>query len=867
MAWYVFFGGGFLNIGVSVTFRVRCTSVVLGVLLAGAVEADEAREYYFDIPRQNVAAAINEIATQVDALLLFPYEEVKLVETNPVKGIYTVAGALEVLLQNTGLAGSFTSGGVITISSSELTDGQDGDAEMSGKKSRIQQKVAVAIMSIFGAANASGQALPDGETERESRALEEIIVTATKRESAIMDVAISMSVIDSNTIDKKQLVEMGDYLEAMPSVIYHDAGAGRNSIFIRGLATNSMTPTTGTYIDEVPTSDIAVLGMFDPKLVDIERVEVLRGPQGTLYGAGAMGGAVKVVPNRPNLSEFGNSARFSLGFTEEGDASYDVSGTINIPLVDDKFALRATGYYYKVGGVVDNEYPESGVFGDSELFAKDVDEERTSGARIALAYSSGDRFDASLTAFYQETTADGLPESQPLLGDYVQSRGFKEELSDEFGLINLVLNYSTNRFDIVSSTAFIDRTVLQDRDLSVFFGAPLRLSDPSPLDQFIQEVRITSNYDSRLQWLVGAFYSDLTREEDQNLSWFGDDTGLGLIGLPADVVLFDANREFRDDQTAVFVDVTYELNDQWALSTGLRAFEYNLFQYDSATGVFNGGDTLLVSETSGDHVSPKVTLTYDRSDDRLYYATVAEGFRQGVINGDVPSPICDQDLADLGLTDAGTGSDPDTVWNYEVGGKMTLGGGTMNLTGAVFHIDWSDIQNLILLPNCGFTVNMNAGKATSDGVELEFSALLGEQFTLNLAGSYNRAELAEDSPVGATGRTGSKGDSIPGVPEINLQSSLEYFQPMRDGRGFARVDYLYVGPHYTTFEQTKESEVGDYNLVNLSFGFQNDQWSGAFYAQNLLNEKYVMSLDTEINDGRLIYGRPRTIGFYLRTYF
>ena len=331
---------------------------VVLVSLATNVEAKKETVFYFDIPEQSLIKSLHEVSNKTETLILFPYSLVEQRRGNAVKGQFTVTQAVARLLKGSGLYSVPSSEGVMTISGQgSFSNNGKGEEKMRNKKNIL----AMAVGLFAGAGSVPG-AFAEGVTEQGR--IDEILVTATKRETSLQDTAMSISAIGGDAIAKQNLVSMDDYLRNVPGVSFQDRGAGQNSIVIRGMATNPQLDTgstAGAYFGETPVANMrgpASLdagGNADVKLVDIERVEVLRGPQGTLYGAGSMAGTVRIIPNAPKLDALeGSIATRYSNTADAGGDSYSVQAVINIPVIEDKLAVRGVAYRFDNSGFVDN---------------------------------------------------------------------------------------------------------------------------------------------------------------------------------------------------------------------------------------------------------------------------------------------------------------------------------------------------------------------------------------------------------------------------------------------------------------------------------------------------------------------------------
>lgn len=756
----------------------------------------------------------------------------------------------------------------------------------------MQTGTATALAALVAPALASAQ---DG------RGVQEIVVTAQKRSERIQDVPISITAITEDALKKRGFSQMGDYLLAQPSVMIQDRGPARNQVVIRGVAATvgNETPTVAFYIGETPVTNglgFGANGFPDLRTFDVGRVEVLRGPQGTLYGAGSMGGTVKVVPNEAVIGRIEGAAEATVSSTAHGGIGYNGGAAINLPL-GETLAVRMTGYHYRDAGFIDNRYPgtpdptapvaalggaswaDLGVsaFGVAARHDKDANSTDVNGLRASVTFQPNDALKINLGALYQHAQSNGLPENLPSLGTYVQSRALRERLKDAFQLYNATISYDLGIASVTSATAYVKRDQLQSRDLSSFFvGAPVSLADDNSNKNFTQEIRIASDPARPIAILLGAFYTRSTSHATQDTRWLGTGSSLTEFGaavlgaaVTPDDILYKRDDHNIGKQIAGFGEVSFSPVKTVKLSAGLRVARYNLSTSASADGVLNGGATGYFIDSKESVTTPNFQIEFKPDRSQLYYLRAAKGFRLGAPNQPLPT-TCAADLASLGLTTAPSSVKSDTLWSYEAGVKQSLNGGRTVLNAAAFYIDWKDIQTGFLLPNCGFSFGGNAGTARSMGVEMDFSTRIGKSFTLNGALSYTDAKLREDSPAG-TGVGGRKGDRLPGIPRWSVQGGLQYDFSVAARDGFARIDGRYISDYLNRFPGATDgtpSPSGNFVVFDARIGTDITKGLQAeIFANNLFDRKQLLIVDTELPDQRQVLGRPRTIGATLRYKF
>lgn len=754
------------------------------------------------------------------------------------------------------------------------------------------------INAGIGAIALASLTMPSAAHAQGSEDASEIVVTAQKRTERLQDVPISITAITSEALQKRGLTQMGDYLLAQPSVMVQDRGPTRNQVIIRGVSTTvgNENPTVAFYIGETPVTSglgFGANGFPDLRTFDVSRVEVLRGPQGTLYGAGSMGGTVKVVPNEAAVGKLEASAEASLSSTRHGGIGYSGGAALNVPL-GDVLAARVTAYHYRDAGFIDNRYPGSpdpaapvaalggaswadlgvSAFGVAARNDKDANSAEVDGLRGGITFQPTEVLKINLGAMYQRSVAGGLPENLPTMGDYVQARFLAERLKDVFRLYNGTVAYDFGIASVTSATAFLKRSQLQDRDVSAFFvGTPLSLADGNSNKNFTQEIRVASDPGKPLSVLLGGFYSRSTSRATQDANWSGTDQSLtefagALLGAtvaPGDT-LFKRDDSNKGTQVAGFGQVSFAPVEMVKLTAGLRIARYKLSTEASADGVLNGGASGYSIQTKESVSTPNFQIEFKPDKDQLYYLRAAKGFRLGGPNQPLPT-TCAADLAALGLNAAPSSVKSDTLWSYEAGAKQSLNGGRTILNAAAFYIDWKDIQTGFLLPNCGFSFAGNAGSARSMGIEFDFNTRIGSNLTLNGALSYTDAKLRGDSPAG-TGVGGKKGDRLPGIPRWSLQGGVEYDFAVGERNGFARLDGRYISGYLNRFPGATDgspSPSGDFAVVDARIGTDLAEGLQAeIFATNLFDTKQLLIVDTELPDQRELLGRPRTIGATLR---
>ena len=705
--------------------------------------------------------------------------------------------------------------------------------------------------------------------------LEEVVVTARKRSESMYDVPISINVISEEMIEKLGAQDFTDLLGQVPSLTAYQNGPGRTRIFIRGVANGGGNDndtqnqeTVAIYLDEIPIS----LGAMNPELAlyDLDRVEVLRGPQGTLFGAGSMAGTIRQVSKKPILNDFEASTEATLATISHGAETYGFKGMVNIPIVEDRFAVRASGYYTDKGGYIDNV-----LTGET-----DINDATSQGFKITARGVITDQFIADFTILDHDYSDNGRPEdidAAPFLSrDFPSFDGYDDEMT----IYNLTLNYDLGWGEIVSSSSYFDRSLVNRRSLDLLFElalppgiTPHELVDRTDLEVFSQEVRLSSTTQSPLQWTIGAYFDN---KDTLYLNTFpvpGADAVLGVpssaFGAPEDHLFFGF-----DDltvQTYAFFGEAYYTFDRFTVTAGLRYFNWEQDIEFFQSGLFNGGannDPRPKGET--DDINPKLNVSYAINDEMLVYAQAARGFRYGGINGAIPEAVCAEELAQVNLEGGDPRFfDPDKLWNYEVGNKGTVADGRVSYTAAYFYIKWDNMQTSRSF-DCGFGFKENVGEVISQGAEFEMQAQLTRDLSIGFGGSYVNSELNDDVP----NLNAVKGDPAPFVPEISINASATYSRALTaQVEGFLWANMVYVDDRHTEFNHdpatSNDRKMDDYTLTNFRAGVSWKNMEFSLFANNLFDNGGVLRAlrRPPFDPDAVIRVEPRTVGLTARAYF
>lgn len=739
---------------------------------------------------------------------------------------------------------------------------------------------ALAVQGLARAQDASAQSARAG-----SEFLEEVVVTANRREENVQAVPASIQVLDGTVLDRLGANDFEDYLNSISSVGMTRSGSGSVKAGVRGVSNvigsesgvGDSTSTVGLYLNDVPIQGSGPLP--DLALYDIQRIEVLKGPQGTLYGEGAMGGAIKMILTPADASTFSTRAEGAVSSTEDGGTNYEVKGAVNLPLISDRMAARVVASYRDDSGFVDNT--RQGI--------EDIDSSTTLNVRALLDWELTDAFSAEVLALHQDFDQDDFSEVVSGAGD-LQSNLAEDRYNEvKFDLYALTLKYDFGGAELVSSTSsWKNERERFERAATVGFFLnftlePFGLPPVAPtdaqgftlfLDQkaFTQELRLSSTGDARFDWTVGAFYRDAEQKSTgydtiQDMTPIND--AIIAAGFFPPQAVFESSYAFESKieeqfkQTAVYAEADVEVVERLNLKVGARWFQedLDLSQRDEGLNLvaldleFLGIPNPSFRETSADDddLIGRVGLSYRLSDARMVYALVSQGFRSG-------GPNFSGGLAGTTVPEL---FESDSLINYEIGAKTAWLDGRLIANASVYYIDWSDVQVRVSGTNTAFIGN--AGEAQVRGGEVQLIAVPSDRWQLGLNLGLLRSELSSLAP-GVAGRVGA---DLPNAPETTGSAYVQYGWPVGEwGDGIARFDYLYVDEQAIELlpptGTTDDYYLDAYDLGRFQIGLQSSRWSAFVFADNLWNERAVTS-KTRLNppssaEERLSVVRPRTIG-------
>lgn len=754
-----------------------------------------------------------------------------------------------------------------------------------------------------------------------------IIVTATKRASTVQDVPFSVNAQTQQDIQRANAQSLEAISRNVAGLTVQNLGPGQSQVSVRGVSAGQIIrdqpgvkEQVGIYLDE----SVISLSLFTPDLdlFDLNRVETLRGPQGTLFGAGSVGGTIRYITNQPRLDRTEGLAEANVNVLEGGDLGYHLKGAINVPL-GSTAAIRAVGYGTHFGGFIDARGPAGG---------KHVNDGSRVGGRLSILWQPVPELKITPRIVYQKAEANGFNREEVynlysnrftvpahIPEDREQYLLLREKFSDKTTIGDLTASYDFGPAEFTSITSYIHRDILVSRDASALTGSvsvdigfppagvnlPSNLRDTTKLKQWTQEARVSSTGTGPLQWVLGGFYSHVDREYHQRLptpgyaSFLDAAIGAGTSaasanGFPDLDSPYNADLPYVIKQKALFGEGSYRF-DQFKLTAGGRWYDFKETRDFINGGFFSPQFTSIGDTTKSNGFSPRVIGTWEPNRNLSVNIQAAKGFRLGGINDPLNLPICSAHDRDLYGPFATKFYDDETLWNYEGGVKYSRRGFTFN--AAVFHTSIKDLQVTVDAGGCSSRLVFNVPKAHTTGLEAELTAHPIPGLDLSLTGSYVSAEFDSTiaNPELATATGIREGNRLPSVPKFQMAAAATYTNRFNSSSDwYVNASFQHVSGRYTqpgdqennprtfvhglpfngqpaTAATVIDLELPSYSLFNLSAGLAFD--SGlelVAYVNNLFDENPKLSFDRERGGrARLAYnvGQPRTIGLTVRYKF
>lgn len=754
--------------------------------------------------------------------------------------------------------------------------------------------------------------------------IEEVMVTATRRETSLQDTGMSLTAMSGFELERQGSTSLLDYGAKVPNLGLNFAGSfGRftsGSAALRGIRSAGFTGgATGFYIDDVPVPEY-----MNPHVADVERIEILRGPQGTLFGARSMGGTLRVITKQPNAEEIDGYAHTRIADVKEGGMEWAVDGGVNVPIIKDVLGARAQVYYTDQSGIFDVTHigPTSPRPAFSQV--NNIDDSSIYGGQVSLLWHATDNITITPRFLYQRTDGNGVGYADFTPGNFIQSRHnlVDESGSSEHWMANVTARIGIPWGEIITTTAKYDRSMDEREDMGEAVNALLFQSPPpfglgvpgtelpstvllrTEEKSIIHESRFISDFGDlgldKVSFSMGVFY------EDRELSYrnpndFPSNYQPGVnadftntlngflppafqIPLPPGALgtdlVFAGDTVLNFEELAVFGELTISLTDNLRLTAGARWSDTETNFFDASEGFASGNfvrtiNVPLAGSTQKDTVvNPKVLMELDINDDMMVYASAAKGFRFGGVNRRVPTGFCDAEVAALGLDpDEIATFDSDSIWNYELGAKTAWFNDRLIVNAAVFHINWNDVIQISNLSSCGYGFSDNAGSAENRGFEVEVKAVPFDGLNISMGVGMVDAILQDTVPSAST----NAGDRITQIPEWTFSASAEYSWPVfSNWEAYIRGDFS----AHTDSISANNASPGVPNRVREGFetldlrfgGYQAGNWDVSLYVKNATNEHINYSDARPIalekpGRPRIQTNRPRSFGLELRKYF
>jgi iron complex outermembrane receptor protein len=846
----------------TLSLRFAALALVVWVAAMDAASAqDTARKYR--IAEQSLGQALREFALASNLDLLFSPELVAGKKSPSLDGKFTVDEGLRTLLRGSGLEFS-VSGSRVVISEAKPDPARQATSQMQSTNgyTRLAQAEGTPFQSSSEASEPSTRALME---------LEEILVTAQKRIERLQDVPVPVTAVSANTLVESNRFRLQDYYTRVPGLSVVTSNYGPPMVAIRGIASGGLgiNPTVAMVVDDVPLGP-SMREAFGPEVPemdpsDLARIEVLRGPQGTLYGASSIGGLVKFVTVDPSTDRL--SAHLQGGFSgvRNGDElGYNLRGSLNIPF-GDSLAVRASAFTRRDPGYIDD--PVHGIEG--------VNRGESHGGRLSALWKPTESLSLKLGALVHDTETHGSSEInvRPGLEDLQQNKipgtGGHER---KFELYSATLNADLGRAALTSVTGYSETTKLTSADdtASAFFVGLTRarfgvsgfeFQNDLTTRKFSQELRLSFGTGESLEWLIGGYYSDEDTQLGQD--WLARDFNTGTVAGS----LFHADNPLEYSEYAAFADATYHFTDRFDVQLGAREAwtRKSLAKTQSGFYVQNflgGVASLPETLSTEDSFTYLVTPRFRISSDLMIYARIASGYRPGGpnINCAVLTQPCEYS--------------PDTTTNYELGIKGSALDRALTFDASIYHIDWKDIQILVLDPAVSASVYTdNGSRAKSQGAEIALELRPWSGASISVLGSLNRAVLTEPFPAAAARLSyGMRGTRLPFSARFSGAFAVNQDFPLSPRvAGFVSASLSYVGDRFSTFAASATAprqRFPSYNTIDIGAGVRADIWSANLYLNNLADKRGVLFGGVGHFDATSFsYIQPRNIGLSITRTF
>ena len=792
----------------------------------------------------------------------------------------------------------------------------------SQQTSFFRRPLALAVSTACGLVGATTVAMP---TQAQVE-IEEVLVTATRRSESVQDIPMSVSVLGETQLEDLNITDMEDYIMMLPNVSFVTLGPSSGDIYIRGISSGGESslganPSVAVYLDEQPVT--AVGQYLNPHVYDVNRIEVLAGPQGTTYGANAQSGAIRIITNQPSTEGFEASVSFGMEQPKSGDISHLTEGFVNIPL-SENMALRLVGYNKEQGGFIDNvpgthtfsrgyiragldpASPLNDVAADitvdnSAIAEENFNDATTRGARAALAVDLNDSWTLTAAAMMQDVEANGVWDHDPSIGDLEVMRLMPDWSTDEWTQMSLKVEGEFLGGTLTATAADLERDTEQYADYSLysdyyvsygfvepyyncyvsytgFCGDPReQYTNTTNIERSNYEIRFVSDPDAPVRYMLGYYGVEVDTASDSD--WHV----MGLNGTPLAVdapdIYWTTDFVRSYEETAYFGEVSVDVTDALTLSASARKFDYegglNGFsgtvwwpcggwgpQGDRPVSNYGEDCAPVPRVTEANDSVYRVSAEWQMNDDVMLFATWGEGYRPGGLNRFCATRLQDG-LGDQGAVNIGCEFLPDFLTAREVGFKSSLLGGSLRLNGAIFFQKWNDFQFSRLDTSISpITLTYNVGNAESNGYELDFTYMITENWSLSGAASWVDSELTSDYAQNGVDVNAAAGTTLPRVPgrKGNLATRYSFGNDY-----FLQGAYMYTGKSYNTLFDggtisTQRRTQEAYSVMNLSVGMEREDWSAQVFVNNLTDERGSVWINAVTWDQRVTINQPRSLG-------
>ncbi len=763
--------------------------------------------FAFDIPRQDLALALNQIARQSHIEIAYSAELTRGKISPSLQGMYSPEQALEILLKGSGLRVRRIARGTLGI-------------ERTGMSPSVGQ----------------GQA-GDRDTTRQ---MGEILVTASKREQNQREVAESVTAFSGGELRGRGAQSFEDYIGCAPGVIFEQSTPYFSNVTIRGVGTTTYGPdqgqgTTGIYLNDIPLTDPSyAVSIPDIDTFDLQRVEVLRGPQGTMFGTATLGGAVNYIINPVSLDRFDARLESSVSGTEHSSGvGYSAKGALNLPIVTNVLGVRITAIKRFDPGYLDN-------FGTGEKDSNSNDYEQF---RVNALWQVNRKVSVSFFSFYDREDSPDKSYALPALGDLRRDTTIPEYADFVTRIDSLKVDADVNFATLTLSGARTQKSQSSQVDFTTYFGPSASVVEYPTTHMTTLEARLTSPNGGTFEWLVGAYHGSLHEN-------------FPAPAIQNGQVLEDITADYVSDETSEFGEATYRFSDQWRATLGGRYYDIRL-QSESTSGAA-AAPQISAGREVGRGFSPKGSITYEPSSDLLAYALVSKGYRSGGVNLNIPPLAGFPTPATYG---------PDSLVNYEVGVRPSWFDHRLTLDSTAFFINWTDIQLRLGRPD-GYTYATNASGAHNFGLENTLNWSPTPNLQLQLSATYLKAQISKTTDLG-NGVVLPQGTPIPGAPHWSAWELATYHWN-GDHRPYVTVSARFISGAQNIFavKGAQSAPIMDYGVFDLRVGFKVKQYDFSLYADNVADRRGVTAAyyggdGPDPNADRVFYIRPRTVGLRL----